>query len=112
MLADKLISKLEALGGNRWTKGQYDRMYFNSEVLGVSCEMYKTGNVSYAEIIEWEPLEGANMDIVNSVTGKISNRSGGAYLRGKYYIDLKTGKIVAGELEERVRYLLKKAEVA
>ncbi|MBR1438255.1 MAG: hypothetical protein IJ587_06925 [Synergistaceae bacterium] len=112
MLADNLISKLEALGGKRWTKGQYDRMYFNSEVLGVSCEMYKTGNVSYAEIIEWDHIDGVDMDSVNSVTGKISNRAGSAYLRGKYYIDLTSGKIVAGELEERVRYLLKKAEAA
>lgn len=43
-----IAEKLIALGGNRWTKGGHDRVYFNNanEMVGVEATYYKTGNLS------------------------------------------------------------------
>ena len=46
-----LVEKLIALGGKRWVKAGYDRVYFDAETIlkihGIEWECYKTGNVSW-----------------------------------------------------------------
>lgn len=32
--------------GNRWTKGKFDRVYFDLKDFGLKLEYYKTGNIS------------------------------------------------------------------
>ena len=111
---EEIIKKLP---GNRWTKGDKDRLYVTAgePEFGIITEHYKTGNISNAEVTEWEPLEGADMDTVNEYTGKISNNKAGKLLSQKVFIDLKTGKIYkvsfGGDwLIARLQYLIIKAE--
>ena len=82
------------------------------EEFGIITEHYKTGNISNAEVTEWEPLEGADMDTVNEYTGRISNSKAYKLLSGEAYLDLKTGKIYSNKewLTARFRYLIIKAE--
>jgi len=46
--------KLIVLGGNEWKKGDYHRIYFNSQSLqefyGLELEYYKTGSISHATL--------------------------------------------------------------
>jgi hypothetical protein len=46
-----LVEKLIAMGGNRWNKAGFDRIYFNPETIlkiqGIEWECYKTGNVRW-----------------------------------------------------------------
>lgn len=80
-LATETIEKLIAAGGNRWTKGNYDRIYFNASALGLRCEYYKTGNISGA----W-------------FNGEMCSNSCGRRLKAaKTYIDVATGEIVSTE---------------
>ena len=90
-MKQELIEKIE--GGSRWTKGKYDRLYFDDSELGLKIEHYKTGYISSAEIVEWPYLEGADMEAVNSEVGEISNSYARAITGGKHYIDLDTGEI-------------------
>ena len=110
-MKQELIEKIE--GGNRWTKGKYDRLYFDDSELGLKIESYKTGNFSHAEIEEWPYLEGANMEAVNSEVGEISNSYAKKIAGEKHYIDLDTGKINSfGFFEARIEYLVLKAKKA
>lgn len=108
---EEIIKKLP---GNRWTKGDKDRLYVKAtmEEFGIITEHYKTGNISNAEVTEWEPLEGADMDTVNEYTGRISHSKAYKLRSGEAYLDLKTGKIYSNKewLTARFRYLIIKAE--
>ena len=46
------VETLVAIGGNRWTKGNYDRVYFNDwpELIGLEIDRYKTGNIWAASL--------------------------------------------------------------
>ena len=76
------VETMTAIGGNRWTRGDKDRIYLNdwTRYLGLEIDHYKSGNISYAT------LNGS----------KISNseayRLGGAVY--KVYFDVETGKVV------------------
>lgn len=110
-MKQELIEKIE--GGSRWTKGKYDRLYFDDSELGLKVEHYKTGYISSAEIVEWPYLEGADMEAVNSEVGEISNSYARAITGGKHYIDLDTGEINScGFFEARIEYLVLKAKKA
>ena len=43
---------LEAIGGNRWQKGDLDRVYFNdlADLYGLDYTTYKTGNIMSASL--------------------------------------------------------------
>lgn len=73
-IVDVLVEK----GGNYWEKGDFKRVYFDLEVLGLHTERYGTGNIAYAEI--------NGEKISNAKAGKL-----GAY---KAYYDVKTGECV------------------
>ena len=77
MMTNERIAALEALGFNRWTKGNYDRLYINAKALGLDCSYYKTGNISGATF--------------NGET--ISNSQAYRYKAAKTYIDIKTGEV-------------------
>lgn len=48
-LDDNTIASLEKDGWSRWTKGNFDRLYFNADKNGVlDCDYYKSGNISSA----------------------------------------------------------------
>lgn len=76
------VETMTAIGGNRWQRGDKDRVYLNdwARFIGLEIDTYKTGNISYAT------LNGS----------KISNseayRLGGAVY--KVYFDVPTGKVV------------------
>lgn len=96
MMQDTMIAKLEAKGGKRWIKGNMDRMYFNSTVLGLELEYYKTGNIRDAS------FRGMGL----------SNSMGGRYKAAKTYIDLATGDVHSDFdcLADAVRELIAQAE--
>lgn len=73
------IEELERLGFKRWKKNGMDRMYADAEVLGLYCEYYNTGNISYAE------FNGE----------KISNTQAREIKSAKTYIDLIKHKLVS-----------------
>lgn len=77
MLSEKMIENLVNIGGNRWTKGNYDRIYFSAESLGLKVERYHTGNISHAE------YNGK----------KISHSSATEIINAKIYVDVNDGKI-------------------
>ena len=69
---EKLITALEERGFKRWTKGDKDRMYVDTEKLGLKVQKYGSGAVKRAE---WQGE-------------KISNREGASMLHAKTYLDL------------------------
>lgn len=71
------IDELVSLGFNRWTKGNFDRLYINASLLGLVCHYYKSGNISSA----W-----FNGD-------EISNSEAYRMRSAKTYIDIKTGNV-------------------
>ena len=73
---DDQIKKLEELGGNRWTKNDMDRMYFDATSLGLAVALYKSGNVRYADI----------------AGEKISNSEAYRLMSCKFFIDIETGE--------------------
>ena len=76
-LTEKQVQKLEAAGGKRWTKYDKDRIYFNATDLGLSCDYYKSGNISGA-YFDGEGISNAEyMRVVSS----------------KMYIDVTDGSI-------------------
>lgn len=77
----KSIQELEAMGFKRWTKGNMDRMYINATDLGLACEYYKTGNISYAE------FQGHEISHSRAYSLKAS----------KTYIDLTTNTLVSND---------------
>lgn len=48
------IDELTAMGFNRWTKNNMDRMYINASTLGLECTYRKTGSISYATFQGYE----------------------------------------------------------
>ena len=95
-MTNKMIAKLESKGGKRWIKGNMDRMYFNSSVLGLELEYRKTGSICDA-----------------SFRGKgLSNTMGGNYKAAKTYIDLETGDVCSDfdDLADAVRELIAQAQ--
>lgn len=70
-LAEKALEK-----GNRWTKGSYDRVYFNWSDMGLKIRRYNTGNIAEA----WFNGE------------KISNAMAGRMMTCKVWFDLATEK--------------------
>ena len=54
------IETLVAIGGNRWTKNGYDRIYFNNwaRFIDLEIERYKTGNI-YSASLRGEPISNA-----------------------------------------------------
>lgn len=91
-LSEKQIEKMEANGFNRWTKGDYDRMYFNIEDTdAMDVERYNTGNISYAEL-----------------NGKeISHAEAGRILAVKAYVDVATGEVVVNGHNEEAEEIVK-----
>ena len=85
-LTEERINELTALGFNRWTKGNMDRLYINASQLGLKCTYYKTGNISYAE------FNGE----------KISNSRASRMKASKTYIDIMTGKLYSDSEELKV----------
>lgn len=73
------IAELEAMGFKRWQKGNMDRMYINSGVLGLVCTYYKTGNIHTARFNDYD----------------ISNSEGYRIKAAKTYIDLVRGELVS-----------------
>lgn len=88
--------QLVELGGKRWTKGNFDRIYFNADFFGLECDYYKSGNICSAT------LKGE----------KISNSYAGKLMAAKSYYDVKTGIIsssreeLQAELEERIHEIM------
>ena len=74
------IDELAAMGFKRWQKSGMDRLYINADRLGLECDYYKSGNISYAE------FDGE----------KISNSRASSMLNTKTYIDLVKRQIVSG----------------
>ncbi len=95
-LTEKRIAALEAKGFNRWTKGNYDRLYINASALGLHCDYYKTGNISNAV------FQGVS----------ISNSEGRRMKAAKTYIDVKTGEVHSDNymLEKAVKALVEELE--
>lgn len=91
---DTMIQALIDLGGSRWTKGSYDRIYFNAKALGLRCSYYKTGNISSAT------LGGEH----------ISNSCARQLKAAKTFYDLKTGEVVSTEcaLERKLNEMIAK----
>lgn len=54
------IETLVAIGGNRWTKNGYDRVYFNNwaRFIDLEIERYKTGNI-YSASLRGEPISNS-----------------------------------------------------
>lgn len=76
-MTDEKINELIDRGASRWTKGGYDRLYINPEIVGLECDYYKSGNISYAK------FNGEK--ISNSMASKIK--------ASKTYVDINTGKL-------------------
>lgn len=77
-----MIDKLIKAGGNRWQKGNYDRIYFNAKALGLKLTYYNTGNISSAKWAHDPALD-------------VSNSQARRYMAAKTYVDVKTGEIVS-----------------
>lgn len=96
MMTNEMIQKLEERGFKRWQKGSYDRLYINSENLGLELSFYNTGNISGAH---WQ---GAT----------ISHAEGGRLRYAKTYIDVQTGKVFSQHewLKEAAETILKEVQ--
>lgn len=64
------IDTMIAIGGSRWTKGQYDRVYLNdwAAFAGIEVSRYNTGNISSANF-DGEPIANGR---AGELLGKIS----------------------------------------
>lgn len=52
-----IIERAEELGGNRWTKGDLDRIYLKLDQAGVlNVTRYRTGNLSSATWANGDPI--------------------------------------------------------
>jgi len=86
-----LEARLIQAGGRRWTKGEFNRIYFNNlaEFYGLRYGTYNTGNISWAE------LDGE----------RISNNSARQILftlnSAKVWYDCNTGRFEAKGLTEK-----------
>ena len=79
---------LEAIGGNRWQKGDFDRVYFSDlmTLYGLICQYYKSGKISRAT------LRGE--DISNSK----ANAMAFDLRSGKFWYDVNTGEFAHKDL--------------
>ena len=77
MLSNETIAKYEGAGFKRWNKGNIDRLYINTTMLGLEVSYYKTGNVASAK---WQG-------------DSVSNADGRRLLYSKVWVDVKTGKL-------------------
>lgn len=95
-LTEKRIAALEEKGFNRWTKGNYDRLYINAGALGLHCDYYKTGNISNA--------------VFNGTS--ISNCEGRRMKAAKTYIDVKSGEVHSDNytLEKAVKAIIEEMD--
>lgn len=93
MLTDSQITKLEKNGFNRWTKGDYDRLYINATQLGLKCTYYKTGSIDLAYF---------NDEL-------ISNAEGYRLKGAKTYVDVATGEVCStrDDLKDAAEALVK-----
>ena len=82
MMTENRINELVEKGFNRWTKGNFDRLYINASTLGLECEYYKTGNINHAY------FNGEH----------ISNCEAYRMKAAKTYIDIKTEKLYSDNL--------------
>ena len=76
-MKNEVIMKLINKGARRWTKGEHDRLYIDTDLLGLTVERYNSGNISYAE------FQGE----------KISNTTAAKLAAVTIYIDLNTDEI-------------------
>lgn len=72
---------------NRWTKGGYDRIYFNAKKLGLVVKTNRYGNVSEGMI----PSDDDRWVSAGAVK---------AMLEEKSYLDINTGELVIGFMTE------------
>lgn len=86
-----LEARLIQAGGRRWTKGEFNRIYFNNlaELYGLRYGTYNTGNISWAE------LDGEH--ISNSSARQILAMLASA----KVWYDCNTGRLETKGLSER-----------
>ena len=68
IISEDKITKLEKQGWSRWTKGNFDHLYFNvrkADVLGL--EYHTTGTINNATWDWKEMLHKAAQDSLNSI---------------------------------------------
>lgn len=83
-LNDEQIKNMETKGFNRWTKGKYDRMYFNIDRGGgLEIEYYKSGNISYAEL-DGEKISNSQAYRILAVTAYVDVATGEPHVYGGY----------------------------
>jgi hypothetical protein len=101
MKVESREEKIERLSQkyNRWTKGGYDRIYFNAKKLGLVAKTNRYGNVSEGII----PSDNDQWVSAGAVK---------AMLEEKSYLDLKTGELVIGFMTETYFGDVIRAEVA
>ncbi len=68
---DAIAARLTALGGNRWTKGSEDRIYFDRETIaelgGLRTQRYRSGNISSATLRGDSISNRAARDLIESM---------------------------------------------
>jgi hypothetical protein len=87
--AESREEKIERLSQkyNRWTKGGYDRIYFNAKKLGLVVKTNRYGNVSEGII----PADNDQWVSAGAVKAMLDEKS---------YLDLNTGDLVLGFMTE------------
>ncbi|MBV2364244.1 helix-turn-helix domain-containing protein [Streptomonospora nanhaiensis] len=88
--AKKKVYTLEnmlAIGGNRWQRGDKDRVYFNNieELLGLDIDRYNTGNISYAAV-DGHPVSNSEARRILAAVDKVyfDNTTGKAHIQWGY----------------------------
>ena len=81
-LTDEQISAMENAGFHRWTKYGKDRLYANSDVIGLELDFYKSSGMIRNSVLKGE-------EISHRQASKILDRINGAY------VDVMTSKIWA-----------------
>lgn len=76
-LNEKQIAAYEAKGFNRWTKGNFDRLYIDANAYGCDFEYYGTGNIRSCH------FQGE----------RVSNAEGYRFKSTKVFIDVNTGEL-------------------
>ena len=89
--SDSQIEACEKAGFNRWTKGDYDRLYIDLDKLGLYVNHYNTGNICYASITEFYLDDDEK--ICEDETERIPNARASEIVCCRFYIDIKTGDV-------------------
>ena len=84
VVSEEVIARLEAIGGKRWTKDSYDRIYLDV------CEDKKP--CAMREACGIHGTRGGYTDLEDE---KLSNNRVWGMLSGKVYVDLTSGKACA-----------------